>query len=372
MNKIKVLICGGHLSPALAMIEKIKEEKNIEVIYIGRKKALEGDKAQSLEYKTITKLDIPFYNLIAARLQRSFTLYTIPSLCKLPLGFIQSLILLFIIRPKIVVSFGGYVALPVCINAKILSIPIITHEQTTVLGLANRVIAKISKALCLSYDNTSNIPKGVTTVYTGNPIRSSIIPKGNKNIVFGDSKLPIIYVTGGNLGSRPINKVIGQMILELADKYRVYHQCGGAENGKDFQELLQLKNNLPEKIKDNYLIVEHVDPERVGEILQNTSLLIGRAGANTVNEILYFEVPSILIPLPWAGQNEQMKNAEMVQKSGLGKIIFQKNLDSHILLRTISEMMEKMIRPQKSQGNVTKISSTTAADKILQLIKKIV
>lgn len=367
----KILICGGHLSPALGVIEKLKEKKDYEIYYVGRKKALEGDDAESLEFKTINKLKIPFYNLICARLQRSFTLHTIPSFLKFPFGFIQSMIMLVLIRPKIVVSFGGYVALPVSINAKILSIPVITHEQTAVLGIANRIIAKISKVLCLSYENTLNIPSGVTTVFTGNPIRRSLTTR-NKNITeFGDAKLPLIYITGGSLGSRSINKTVAKIIPQLVGKYRIFHQCGSSDGGADYEEMLRIKNNLPQNIRDNYLAVKYVEPQLVGEIFNRAKLLIGRAGANTVNEILYFKVPSILIPLPWAGQNEQVINADYVEEAGLGIVISQKSLTPEKLLQTVGKMLDKKDSYQNHSQKSTKILST-AADIILQLIEKFV
>lgn len=369
MNKKNIVICGGHLTPALAVIENLLREKDYKIFYFGRRRALEGDEAESLEYHTINKLDIPFKSVISARLQRAFTIHTIPALTKFPAGLVQSLFLLFIIRPKVIVSFGGYVALPVCLSAWILRIPIITHEQTHHLGLANRIIARLARVLCLSFEDTGSIPGGIKTLVTGNPIRNSLIGSNNKKILdFGDKQLPLIFITGGNLGARVINETIGKILPELCGKYRVFHQCGNAENGKDFRILSRLKSQLPVAFRNNYRIRQQIDPSDIGSIYISAALVIGRAGANTVNEILFFCVPAILIPLPWAGQNEQEKNAMSVKSIGLGEIIKQSELTPQ-LLNTKIEAIIKSIATYRQNGEKNRLyMKKDTAEQIVRLI----
>lgn len=367
----KIIVCGGHLSPALAIIEKLRSDKNNQIYYFGRKNALEGDKAQSLELVTMNNLQIPFYSIISARFQRIFTRYTLSSLLKLPLGMIMSLILLVRLRPQIVISFGGYISLPVSLSAWMLGIPIITHEQTHSLGLANKIISRIAKVLCLSFEDTDGIPKGRKTILTGNPIRESLFANTDQKIIdFGDKNLPLIFITGGNLGSRSVNLFVEKIIPVISSKYRILHQCGNAYNGKDYANLIRLKNSLPAKSTDNYMVTKQINPSSMGTIYKNTSLVIGRAGANTVAEILYFALPSILIPLPWAGNQEQEKNALSVKSSGIGEIILQKDLTSKILLMKINSMMRKNNqRPRQSSADNLNIN-VKAGEKIVNLIQE--
>lgn len=368
---INIVICGGHLAPALAVMEKLQKSKLYQIFYFGRKNALEGDKAKSLEYDAVKKLNIPFYSITTGRLQRTVTWYTFFSLMKIPLGIIQSFFLLLIIKPKIVVSFGGYLALPVCLCAWILQIPVITHEQTHFLGFSNRIISKIAQILCLSFKDTKNIPKGVKAVITGNPIRESIFTSYSSQIIhFGTSELPLIYVTGGNLGSRTINETIGKALPELISNYRLLHQCGNADNDKDFKYLSQLKISLPIPSRENYRIVKQLSPSSIGTILKSAALIVGRAGANTVSEILTFGVPAILIPLPWSGQSEQEKNALTVKLAGLGEIIMQPSLTPQLLVDTINTMVGKLLS-YKANAKTAKISVKLDGDReIEKLIEK--
>lgn len=364
-----IVICGGHLSPALALIEALSKNKDCEIFYFGRKKALEGDSGESLEYITIKKLGIPFKSLIAGRLQRAFTIYTIPSLFKIPLGILQSIFLLLTLRPKVIVSFGGYIALPVCLVAALLQIPIITHEQTRNIGLSNNIISRLAQVLCLSYKETHGIPRSVTTMVTGNLIRGSIfMGKGKKILEFGDRRLPLIYITGGNLGSRSINQTIGKILKPLCAKFRLLHQTGNADNGADFRHLTQLKNTLPADFRKNYNLIKQIDPIYVGTTLRSTTLLIGRAGANTVSEILAFGIPAILIPLPWAGQNEQEKNAQLVKEIGLGEIIKQNQLTGENLFDTINKIIIDPDFYKQHAKEAKRLIKRDAAQKIVKLI----
>src|SRR3989344_4276520 len=129
---MKLVIIGGHLSPALSVIESIS--KGTEILFIGRKHSFEGDKAVSLEYKTIHSLGIKFRTIVSGRLQRKITRHTINSLFKFPIGIIQSLFILLKFKPDVVIGFGGYLSLPVAIVSFLLRIPVVIREQTLEAG----------------------------------------------------------------------------------------------------------------------------------------------------------------------------------------------------------------------------------------------
>ena len=199
----KIVICGGHLTPALALIEEL-EKQDIELIFYGRKRSTEGSSNLSAEYKAIEKLGINFVAITAGRLQRKFTKYTIPALLKIPVGFIQSFIGLTRVRPSLVVAFGSYLSLPVIFSAWLIGIKCITHEQSSILGLANKINAYFISKVYLSWQQTAKDLKSNKYEIIGNLARNTIFNKTAKdskiqNFLKTDKKL--IFVMGGNQGS---------------------------------------------------------------------------------------------------------------------------------------------------------------------------
>ncbi len=365
-----IVICGGHLSPTLPIIENLKKDKKYKIFYIGRKKALEGDKSDSLEYITINKIGIPFITLICGRFQRSLTRYTLFSLFKFPISLIQGLLILQRLKPDLIVSFGSYVALPVCIIARLLKIPIIIHEQTHVMGLTNRIVSRFASKICISWKDTKRIPENVTSELTGNPnLFESHITVNNSLVNFGNRKIPLIYITGGSLGSKTINNVIGCILNELTKKYRIIHQTGIAENGLEYNKLSQMRKLLNEEQKNNYQIYPFIDPYQSGGIFQGVNLVISRAGANTVSEIKFYGIPSILVPLPWAADDEQAQNTLKLEKTGMAIIIKEDYLTSQVMLEKI-EMIMNNYKLYKRNANIGRMKvKINATSRITEIIK---
>lgn len=332
---MKIVICGGHLTPALAVIEQLK---NDDVIYIGRKYAMEGDRAESLEYQTIKSLNIPFEEIRTGRIQRSFTRHTIPSVAKIPIGLSQAIFLLKSYKPDVVVGFGGYVSAPVIIAAHILKIPVVLHEQTLEAGAANKYLAKFADKICISFpDSEKFFPIG-KTILTGNPIRSSIVKPTKKFDLPKNS--PVIYVTGGSQGSHFINELIERSLTKLLDRYIIVHQTGGSTEFNDFEKLTILKEGLNSDKKDRYILSRFFEPDVVGSILKQSKMVISRSGVNTISELIYLKKPAFLIPLPSAQKNEQQRNAEFFKNTGLGEYLEQKDLNPEEFLFKINGMMQ--------------------------------
>jgi len=367
---LKIMICGGHFSPALAVIEELIKNDDYQIYYVGLKKSLEGDKALSLEYLTIRRLEIPFLSITTGRLQRFISLNTLPSLIKTPIGLIQSLLIIQKIKPDIILSFGGFVALPVTLAGWLMNVRIITHEQTSVLGLANRIICKYAKILCLSFKDTKKVSERTKFAVTGNPIRKDFFQIHKSDICnFGNNKLPLIYITGGSQGARSINKILSKIVSKMINKYRIIHQCGEANNQTDYKLLLKVKDNLPLKSQSNYMIFTHVPPNKVAEIMYNSSLIIGRSGANTVTEIGIMNKPAILIPLPWSADNEQFFNALVLEKYGLAKIIKQKDLKEDLLIQTIDSIIKR--HSAKSMFIKEGLFKSNAVIRIIEIINTV-
>jgi UDP-N-acetylglucosamine--N-acetylmuramyl-(pentapeptide) pyrophosphoryl-undecaprenol N-acetylglucosamine transferase len=372
--KNKIVICGGHFSPAIALIEFLKEYKQYEVFYFGRKYSFEGDKSLSLEFREIRSLAIPFYIIITGRLQRSWTVNSLSSICKFPIGLFQSIYYLLQIKPKIVISFGGYVALPVCIASWILKIPVITHEQTRILGLSNRIISRISQILCLSWQDTKYIPSNIKSIVTGNLIRQSLfdVNKINDITSFGCSSNPLIYITGGSSGSQSINKVILEIIPKIIQKFRIIHQCGSADNFADYKLLTKMRNSLGKEKRINYQIFPYIKQNQVGKILKESTLIISRSGANTLSEIMINRKPAILIPLPWAADDEQSRNADKLVRIGAAVVIKQAELTPDLLTQTIIRVFAKKEKMISSYNKISYQDTQNTQSKFKDIIDKII
>lgn len=359
---MKVIIIGGHLTPALSVIEKL--EGQAEILYVGRKHALEGDKAVSLEYTTINDRKIPFVELKTGRLQRSISRYTVPSVAKTPAGFLRAMLILKSFKPDVVVGFGGYVSVPVILAAKTLKIPIVIHEQTLDAGGANRFVARFADKICISFDTSIKYFPKEKVVLTGNPIRDAIHhPKRRFPLETTD---PVIYITGGSQGSHFINHMISECLAKLLDKYVLVHQTGDSSEFKDFDKLSILKDGLNNGKRDRYIISKFYSPYEVGAVMKRADLVISRAGVNTISELIILEKPSYLIPLPISQKDEQMKNAEFLKKLGLGEVGNQKSLTAEIFFREVTGMMEN-IKNYKIKHHKSHFPKN-AADKIVEVI----
>ncbi len=373
-KKIKIFFCGGHLSPALAVMEGLDKNK-YEIIYIGRKQSQEGDPGRSFEENIIKKMKIPYLNLITGRLQRSLTRYSFVSLIKFPVGLIQSLFFLLKYNPVLVISFGGYVALPVCLAAKLLGKKIIIHEQTHTLGLTNKIVAKIADRVLLSWPDTKNIADSGVIVVTGNPVRSSIFLHNQKDerlTAFGDLRLPVLCIVGGSQGARSINSVIHKVIPQLSKKFRILHQCGSTNKSHDFRVSLRIKNSLPAFIRKNYFPVKQINPDNIGAIFRKADLIVSRAGANTVAEIAVCGTPAILIPLPWSAGGEQQANAKMLTETGLVKILPQNSLSVKTLIEEITDMWDNRLNYINCRLKARGLYPPDSADKIVAAIEEII
>lgn len=359
---MKIAIIGGHLTPALSVIEQLP--KDAQILYIGRKHALEGDSAVSLEYTTITKKGIEFAEIKTGRLQRKATAQTLPSLAKIPMGIAWAIITLFKLRPDVVVGFGGYVSFPVILASWIMHIPVVIHEQTLEAGATNRIVAKFAEKICISFDSSAKYFPKEKTIFTGNPIRYTFLHPVKK--IDLQNGLPIIYITGGSLGSHFINYLVSESLPKLLDRFFVVHQVGDSSEFKDFEKLSILKEGLNSSKRGRYLISKFFSPEEVGSIIKQATLVVSRCGINTISELIVLRKSSYLIPLPISQKDEQLENAIFLKKLGLGEIGDQKSLTPVIFLQDIDKMMQNLAN--------YKIKSTrshfpkNAAKKIVEVI----
>lgn len=363
---MKLIIVGGHVSPALAVLDALP--KDVQVCFVGRKKIFEGDAGESLEYKEVKKRTVLFENLVTGRLQRSMTRHTIPSLLKLPVGVIHAITILKRFRPDVVLIFGGYLGLPVGIAARILRVPIVLHEQTLEAGLTNKLLAPHAKMICISWEQSQAFFPRQKTVLTGIPMRKTGETVFPESISFTSRlhKFPLVYVTGGSGGSHPINTLIAGCLKDLLEKTRVIHQTGDAKQFQDFEHMNLLKNELPVSLQERYKVVKFIDPAILPLVYKHVSLVVGRSGMNTVSELIVHKVPALLIPLPHAQGNEQFKNAVFFVSLGLGEVVDQEALTLEKLSQKILSILNNT--DAYKNANVKDVIPSDAAEKIIKIL----
>lgn len=325
---MNIVITGGHHNSAL-LVAKALREKGHEIYWFGHKYSMWGDKNPSAEYLEVTKEKIPFIEIKSGKWQIKSHFFG--NLIRIPLGFGQSLYWLVKIRPKMIVSFGGYIALPVAISGWLLGIPVVTHEQTTVLGSTNAVISKIAQKIFISFPSSEKLFPGKKLVLTGLPIRPVILSKNKK--LFSNSKRTI-YVTGGKQGAHVLNEAVFEILPQLVKDFNIIHQCGSSSLYDDYQKALNLKKEIS---SGDYLVKDYFFEDEIGSVFASADFLITRSGAHITYELALLNKPAIMIPIPWSSRNEQLKNAQTLADLGLAKILNQSNLEKGKLLETINE-----------------------------------
>ncbi|RMD76703.1 UDP-N-acetylglucosamine--N-acetylmuramyl-(pentapeptide) pyrophosphoryl-undecaprenol N-acetylglucosamine transferase [Candidatus Dojkabacteria bacterium] len=338
--KSKLVIVGGHMSPAIAVLSEFKKNGFSNFVWIGQKYNQKGNKVPSVEYQTISQDPSIFhYVLDSGKLQKEggglWILFLVFNLLKVVFACLKVLIFFMRSRPSVVLSFGGFLAVPVAIAARMLFIPVYTHEQTVVSGFANNFISILAKKVFVSWPTTPK--RGKKWILTGNPIRKEVfIIKSNTLTKDFDESKPILLVTGGNQGSNVINKLIFDKLILILDNFNVIHQTGNSTVTGDYLKALDIQKRLPAEKQIRYVVRDYIGRDEIGEALNKSSVIVSRAGANSVYEFLVLGKMCILIPIPWSLKNEQQKNAEFAQQIGLAKILEQnETLSSDLLYQNL-------------------------------------
>jgi UDP-N-acetylglucosamine--N-acetylmuramyl-(pentapeptide) pyrophosphoryl-undecaprenol N-acetylglucosamine transferase len=350
-----IAFTGGHHNSAL-VIAKILQKEGYPVIWIGHKFGSKGDKSLSAEYQEITKANIRFLELKAGKFYQKFNPL---EWLKIAFGFFQALIYLLQYKPKLIFSSGGYLSVPVVITGWTLGIPSITHEQTVIAGWANKAISPFVKKILLTHPSSlPNFPKDKSIV-VGLPVRKELL--NSRYTKKFDPKL--IYVSCGKQGSHTINKALFPIISNLIEKFTVVHQTGANTLTKDSDRARRIKEKLGEK-KDRYIYAPYFFDEDVATYMRSASVIVGRAGAHSIYELMVLEKKAVLIPIPWVSHNEQYLNAKLAEKQ-IGSIVLEeKDLTPETLQTAIMDIIKNpVVKP------TTKLV-TDAADKITQIIRE--
>lgn len=330
---MKIVITGGHLSPALSVIEKL--DTDVKVVFIGRKHVFENDDTVSLEYQEITKRNIPFYDLKTGRLKRQISKEAFHSITKIPGGLVHALSILKKEKPDYILSFGGYLGLPVVIAGSFLSIPSVIHEQTFSVGLSNKLASKFAKVICISWEESRKHFGNRKTVLTGNPLRSAFFDALSEKKK--EYSKPLLYITGGSAGSHEVNDLIAKHVSELLDDFVVVHQTGDSEEYRDYAVLSEIRKKLPNTLQSNYHLFKFTTAQEAAAYMRDATLVISRSGVNTITELLYLKKKAYLVPLRYGQKGEQITNATVLKRAGLAEI----HTSESSFLSTVRDMTSK-------------------------------
>lgn len=365
IERNKIVLTGGHAATtALATVEELIRRGSWDIYWIGAKTAIEGKGIPTLESEIFPKIGVRSYKIVSGRIQRKLTFWTLPSLVKIPFGFVHAIFLLLKIKPKIILSFGGFASYPVVVVGFCLRIPIVIHEQTSAAGRANKLSARFAKRIALARESSKKHFPSSKCKIIGNPLLTQIAEIEPKDKI---GKPPTVFVTGGSRGSQTINTFVLNALEKLLKSYVVIHQTGFL----DYKKINELKDLLPNDLKERYEVYAVLDPLDIDGVYRRADIVVARAGANTVAEIVATKRPSVLIPIPWAYENEQRKNAEFAKEFGLAKILDQNTLSGSVLYDAIKDTednWERIIRSVREK----KSPDINASKKLANLLEGLV
>lgn len=374
---MKILVPGGHLTPALGFIDFVQQEHpEVDFLFVGRKYSQSKLKQEAIEEKEVSKRAVKFIELDSVRSSGN-----IFSSLRSILSFFQALKKSVQIinheKPSVVLSFGGYLAVPLVIAAKLLKVPIVAHEGTSVVGKANRLIFKFADQIAVSYPNLlsdSAISNYSRIKLTGTPLRKKIISKQPLNSptwFSNQSNLPIILILGGNQGSLAINQLVKSSLNSLVPRWIVVHQCGRPNKLYHYRQELNdfaQEKSIPE---DRYYVLEWIDEDDLVWLYQHAFVAVARAGANTIEELIFHQLPAIFIPLPYSNYSEQLKNARYLEKQGAGVILTQEHANTDNLISCLASVNDNHKKIKTNISSIDRPNPLKASQMIFDLIKTV-
>lgn len=348
----KIVLTGGgtagHVTPNLALLPKLTE-LGYEITYMG---SLDG-----IEKKLVSDFNIPYYGVPVGKLRRYLDPKNFTDPFKVIKGYNEARKYLKEIKPDVVFSKGGYVSVPIVRAAASLKIPCIIHESDLTPGLANKLCIPKAKKICCNFPETfDKLPKDKAEL-TGSPVRAELF-EGNAETAFEmcgfNKEKPVIMVIGGSTGSVAINKAVRAALPELLKEFQVVHLCG---NGRIDNMLLTT---------EGYKQYEYLKGE-LKDVMAMCDLVISRAGANAICELLALKKPNLLIPLSKAAsRGDQILNANSFEAQGYSLVLQEEDLDEISLVNKVHELYENRETYKNAMEQSTQIN---AIDKIIALIE---
>jgi len=313
---------AGHVTPNIALLPRLKE-LNYDIHYIGS--------YNGIEKELIEQFGIPYHGIATGKLRRYFSLQNFTDPFRVIKGLDEARKLVKILKPDVIFSKGGFVSVPVVLAGKSRKVPTIIHESDMTPGLANKISLSSATKVCCNFPETlEHLPEG-KAVLTGSPIRQELLSgdrfKALEFLHFTSDK-PVIMIVGGSLGAVAVNNAVRAILPELLKKYQIIHLCG---KGKVDETLLHL---------EGYAQYEYIKDE-LKDLFAVTDIVISRAGANAICELLALHKPNLLIPLSAnASRGDQILNARSFERQGFSMVLEEEELTNEILLNAINSLYE--------------------------------
>ena len=346
---------GGHIYPAIAIINKIKEmNKKADILYIGTTDRMEKD--------IIPNLGIDYYALKIDGIYNKNPFHMLNALYLTVVGIIKCKKIIRKFKPDIVIGVGGYVTVPVLYAAHKLHIKTLLHEQNRVPGKANKFLGNFVDTICVSMKKTQDYFPNSQVVFTGNPRSEEALNAkvGNKAKYGLAKEKKLVLITTGSLGASTINDVIASLLPNFRPKsYQVLLVTG--KDNYDFMKRVSVPKNVQ--------IVPYLD-DMLG-VLKFTDLIVSRAGASTISEITALEIPSILIPSPYVANNHQVENAKELSDVGAAILIEEKDLTKELLLKNIDKIINDQDIYKKMSKSAKKLGIASSVSLIYNEIEKL-
>lgn len=339
---------AGHVTPNIALLPKLRELQ-YDIHYIGS--------YNGIEKELIEKQQIPYHGISSGKLRRYFSLKNFTDPFRVLKGFSEANRLIKTLKPDVIFSKGGFVSVPVVIAGKRNNVPVIIHESDMTPGLANRISIPSAYKVCCNFPETLKALPKDKAVLTGSPIRQELMTgdpeKARAFCGFKDEK-PVILVVGGSLGAAAVNQAVRAILSELLKDFQVIHLCG---KGKLDTSL----NNL-----EGYVQFEYIQDE-LRHLFALSDIVISRAGANAICELLALQKPNLLIPLSAsASRGDQILNARSFERQGFSKVLEEETLTNELLLSSIRELYDNR---QQYVSAMQQSAQQNPIETIIQLIE---
>lgn len=349
----KIILTGGgtagHVTPNLALCPELKKN-GFEINYIGS--------YNGMEKELVEKAGIPYYGISSGKLRRYFDLKNFTDPFRVIKGYFEAKSLMKKLKPDIVFSKGGFVAVPVVMAASHRGIPVISHESDMTPGLANKLSLAFCTKICCNFPETVKYLPEDKAILTGCPIREELLTgdrkSGLKLTGFNNSK-PVLLVMGGSLGSVKVNQAVRTILPDLLKDYQIVHLCG--------------KGNLDETLTSmpGYVQYEYMsDPLK--HLFAMADIIISRAGANAICELLALQKPALLIPLSAAAsRGDQILNAQSFKKQGFCDVLEEEAITPETLYQAVSSLYQNRQSYIQAMQNS---NQSDAVSRIVDLIKE--
>lgn len=342
---------AGHVTPNIALLPRLKELE-YDIHYIGS--------YNGIEKELIEQFGIPYHGISSGKLRRYFSLQNFTDPFRVAKGFGEAHKLIKLLRPSVIFSKGGFVSVPVVLAGKKCKVPTIIHESDMTPGLANKLSIPSATKVCCNFPETVELLPANKAVLTGSPIRQELL-SGDKQHALDftglDGSKPVILIVGGSLGAVAVNEAVRRILPSLLKDFNIVHLCG---RGKLDPSL----NNL-----NGYVQYEYIKDE-LKDLFALCDIVISRAGANAICELLALHKPNLLIPLSAnASRGDQLLNARSFERQGFSAVLEEEQITDQRLLSAVRNLYKNRAQYVSAMKNSNQQDSI---DTIIDLIESAV